>query len=176
MKRMYYLTDNLDSTEQISVDMRQQGITRWRFHVLSKDEAGLYERRIHSANYFQQLDIIRIGERGAIIGFVVATLIAIFVLNLKPFGSSPSALTFVAIFGFFTMFGAWVGGLAGIASENQKIAQYRGELEAGKYLIMIDVRKSEEEKVKALMEQKYPQARLMRIDSTFVNPFKFASA
>ncbi len=176
MKRMYYLTDSLDSTEQISVDMRQQGIANWRFHVLSKDEAGLYERRIHSANDFQQLDIIRFGERGAVVGFIFAILVTIFVLNFKPFGPNPGALIYLAIFGFITMFGAWVGGLAGIASENHKIALYRNELEAGKYLIMIDVRKGQEERVKALMEQQHPEAKLMRVDSTFTNPFNFASA
>ena len=54
MKRLYYLTDTLDSVSKISTNLHQDGITDWNIHVLSKDEAGLYHRHVHSAHLFQQ--------------------------------------------------------------------------------------------------------------------------
>ncbi|MEN8261028.1 MAG: hypothetical protein ABFS02_10655 [Pseudomonadota bacterium] len=176
MKRMYYLTPNLDSTEQISKDLHEEGITDWNFHVHSKDEAGLYKRHIHSANYIHKLDIVRYGERGAVLGFLISLGAVAYVMTAQPFGpDGGGALAYVAICGFLTLFGAWVGGLAGLTHENQKIAMFHDEVERGKYLLLIDVRTDEEEKVKTLMMRKHPEAELKRIGSTFINPFKFST-
>jgi hypothetical protein len=41
---------------------------------------------------------------------------------------------------------------------------------------MIDVRAGEEDRVKDLMARRHPEARLNRIGSTFINPFKFAGS
>ncbi|MGX2040197.1 hypothetical protein ACWJKU_08690 [Methylocaldum sp. MU1018] len=174
MKRMYYLTSNLDSTERISNDMHQAGISDWHFHVISKDEAGLYRRHIHAANLIHKHDVIRSGERGAAIGFLIALLATGYVVATEPFGANTSGLTYAAIFGFITLFGAWVGGLRGLATENHAIAQYHDDIDAGKYLIMIDVRRNQEESVRTLMAEKHPEARLVRVGSTLVNPFTLA--
>jgi hypothetical protein len=172
MQRLYYLTGNLDSTEQISIDLHAEGISDWHFHVWSKDEAGLYKRHIHSANFIQKLDVVRYAERGAFIGFLCALLATAYVILTDPFGPDISGLVYVTIFGFITLFGAWVGGLTGLAKENQKVAAYHDDIEAGKYLIMIDARRSEEAKVRQLMAAKHPEAVYLRTGSTFVNPFK----
>lgn len=174
MQRLYYLTGNLDSTEQISIDLHAAGISDWNFHVWSKDEAGLYKRHIHSANFIQKLDVVRYTERGAIVGFLGALAVTGYVIVTDPFGPNVGGLVYVAIFGFVTLFGAWVGGLTGLATENQKVAAYHDDIEAGKYLILIDVRKTEEEKVRKLMATRHPEAAYLRTGSTFVNPFKSA--
>lgn len=176
MKRLYYLTDSLDSAEGISKDLHQAGVTDWNFHVLSKDEAGLYKRHIHSANYLQKLDIIRDGERGAMIGFAVAVLVAWYLSSAEIFGSRPGALAYLTVLGVFTLFGAWMGGLVGLSSENQKIVQFHDEIESGRFLIMIDVKSGEEDRVRAVMAGRHPEAQFKRAGSTFVNPFKFAGS
>jgi hypothetical protein len=174
MKRMYYLTGNLDSTEQISNDIHAAGITDWHFHVISKDEAGLYRRRIHGAHLFQKNEAICYGERGALIGFGVALLLAIgFTMARVPFGAGASGLVYVALFGFITLFGAWVGGLMGLATENRAIARFRDDIDTGNYLILIDVRPDREEAISQLMATKHPEARLMQVaGSTLVTPFE----
>jgi hypothetical protein len=90
------------------------------------------------------------------------------------FGGHSSALMYIAIFGFVTLFGVWAGGMVGLATENQKIARYHDDIEAGKFLIMLDVKAGEEERLKSLMASSHPEAVFQRVGSTFVNPFKFA--
>lgn len=174
MKRMYYLTDTLDSAEQISADLHAAGIKKWNFHVLSKDEAGLYKRHIHTANYIQKLDIVRNAERGAMLGLLGGIYLAIHISTSDTFGPNPGFLAYLTAIGSITLFGAWAGGMAGLAKENQKISQYHDDLEAGKYLVMIDVKVGGEEQVRRLMSEKHPEAEFKRIGSTFINPFKFA--
>lgn len=176
MKRIYYLTDTIDSTEQISKDLHSAGISDWNFHVLSKDEAGLYKRHIHSANYFQRLDIIRNAERGAMLGLLVGIYGMIYINTSQPFGPDPGLMAYVTVSGVLTLFGAWTGGLAGLGVENQKISRYHDDLEAGKYLVMIDVKAGEEDRVHDLMSQKHPEANFKRIGSTLINPFKFSAS
>ncbi len=172
MKRMYYLTGSLDSTEEISNDIHRAGITDWNFHVISKDEAGLYRRHIHGANLFHKHDVIRNAEHGALVSLVLATFATIYTIAVEPFGPDTTGFIYVAIFGFITLFGAWLGGLTGLARENQSIAQFHGDIDAGQYLILIDVRAGQESAIKELMAGRHPEARLARVGSSIVNPFQ----
>ncbi|QJD30154.1 hypothetical protein [Methylococcus geothermalis] len=174
MKRLYYLTDTLDSVERIAEALHKEGVSDWNFHVISKDQAGLYRRHIHSANFVQKSDVVRYAERGAMVGFLCSILGSVYVASEQPFGPDMSGMVYFAIFGFVTLFGVWVGGLMGMATENQKIAAYHGEIEAGKHLILIDAKAEEEERVRELMARTYPDAHLLRVGSTLINPFKFA--
>ncbi len=171
MRKLFYLTDNMISVEEVSKDLHEHGITYWNFCVHSKDEVGLHKRRVHSASYLQQREVIRYGERGAMMGFAIAVLAVLFVMFVKPFGEETHALVYVAIFGFITMFGAWAGGLTGLATENQSIAKFHDEVTAGKHLLMIDVKKDNEESVKQLMQANHPEADYRGSESTFILPF-----
>lgn len=175
MRRLYFLTGNLDSTEQISNDIHRAGITDWHFHVISKDEAGLYRRKIHGANLILKHDVIRFAERGAMAGFVIGLVVTGFVMGAQPFGPGISGLAYAAIFAVVTLFGTWVGGLTGLATENQAIARFHSDIDAGQYLILIDVRKEQENAIRELMATQHSEARLVRVGSTFANPFVPAS-
>ena len=168
MKRIYYITSRIDSAEQISDDMHKEGITDWHFHVLSKDKDGLYKHNIHSANYIQKFDVVHSLLRGTIIG-VVAGLVLGLVIN---FASGFSALSLPLLILIGALFGTWLGGLIGQSHENYKIARFHDEIEAGKYIIMLDVRKDEESKIKTVMESNHPEAKLSGEGTTFINPFK----
>jgi hypothetical protein len=169
MKRLYYLTGNLDSAEEISKDLHAAGITDWHFHVVSKDEAGLYRRHIHGATLFQKNEAICYGERGALAGLGVAVLLTM--LLMADDSTGLSGLGYMAIFGFVTMFGAWVGGLMGLSTENRAIARFHDDLDAGHNLILIDVRREQEEAIRRVMAEQHPEARLVEVGSTLVAPF-----
>ncbi len=172
MKWLYYLTKNIQSTESISEDLHQAGITDWNFHVMSKqNESGLYRRHIHSANTFHKSDIVHKAEQGVFFGFIVG-LIAAWVLSAVPvFGvpTSAAALFFVVV--LCVLFGGWIGGFVGIQSENYKITRFHDHLEEGFYLIMIDVVSFQESQVHELMKTKHPEAEFCVGDSTVITPF-----
>ncbi|MCL7419727.1 MAG: hypothetical protein M8364_02325 [Methylobacter sp.] len=165
MKCLYYLTSTLNSTSHITDDLHKTGINDWFIHVLSKDESGLNKEKIHSSNYLEQLDILRYGIIGAIAGFIVGLMVAGFV-------DSPDApaIVFYAIIGVLTLFGAWEGGLTGIASENKKIALFHDDIEAGNYLILIYAREGMEDAIETVMSAKHPEAKLVAVDASFYNP------
>jgi hypothetical protein len=173
MKCLYYLAPSLKSTHDISDDLHEVGIDDFFLHVISRDESGLKKQHIHSSNYLETLDLVRDGLIGAVIGFL-AGLIGVWLLQyFEPFGPNVHVPSFVyyLIVAAATLFGAWEGGLVGVATENKKLERFHDDLEAGKYLILIYALKEKEDAVRRMMEQRHPEAEFVAADSHFVNPF-----
>lgn len=169
MKRLFYLVDSIDSVESISDDLHKEGVTNWRFHIVSKDEAGLYTHRLHSASVLDRTDLARFVERGLMIGGLFALT---FVLPLALWGGLDwPASAFVAMSVFMVLAGGWLGGFGGIGTENYRIRRYHKDIEAGKYLVMVDAPKANLGQMKALMAKNHPEAELQGEGSSFNNPF-----
>ena len=90
----------------------------------------------------------------------------------RPFGDHVvPPFVYALLVGAATLFGAWEGGLVGIDSEHKKLAKFHDDLVAGKYLVLVYVRKHREQVVLKMMREKHPDAELVAVDSHFVNPF-----
>jgi hypothetical protein len=174
MKRLYYLTENLEATRSIADALHNVGLKTWNFHVLSKDEASLYEYRIHSGNPIHWRDLIRSGERGALIGFAIGLWLAIIAMFMLDFPNDVMLFVQFALVLVTTLHGAWVGGLVGLSSENYKIQRFHGEIESGRHLVMIDVDRRYVPTVRKLMSH-FP-AFEAGMDSPAVLPFDKAPA
>ena len=171
MKCLYFVAPTLSSSHDISDDLHNVGIRDFFLHVIAKDESGLKQQQIHSGNYLETLDVIRDGIIGAALGFA-AGLIGVALLNyFQPFGPDVPTLVYVALTGAATLFGAWEGGLVGIGSVNKKLKAFQSEIDAGKYLIVIYVRKELETAVEEMMRGRHPEAALVAVDRFFINPF-----
>jgi hypothetical protein len=171
MKCLYYLAPSLNETHRISDDLHDAGVNDWFLHVVSKDEAGLKKEKLHSSNYLETLDLIRDGFIGANIGFIVGVIGAGLMLYTQPFGPDIPKFVYVIVVALATLFGAWEGGLFGVATENQKLKRWHDQIESGKYLILIYAHKGQGETIKAMMLAQHPEARHVATDKHFFNPF-----
>jgi hypothetical protein len=84
MQRLYYLASDIDTSERVSEALHNEGIRDWNFHVLAKDEAGLYIHRVHSATPFQQLDLIHSAERWGLGGGAIGLTVGLVCYALQP--------------------------------------------------------------------------------------------
>lgn len=169
MRRLFYLVSNIDSAEDISRDLQQQGVTNWRFHVVTKNEAGLYQHNLHTASVRDRTDLVRYVERGMLVGAAVVALLLVPLILLADFGIPLPA--WAAVAAFLIVGGGWVAGFGGIQGENYRIQGFHDEIDAGKHLVMVDSPKKHVPKVKELMKKNHPGARLQGEDSSFNNPF-----
>ena len=169
MKRLFYLVDQIDSVEEISEDLHNHGITDWRFHILSKDAAGMFTRQLHGASILDKTDIVRWVERGALLGGGIAITIMLFGVLTGLYALPASAWLALVTFGVFA--GGGIAGFGGITADNYRVRPYHEALEHGDYLVMVDVYKEDESEMKRLMEKNHPEARLQGEDSAFNNPF-----
>ncbi len=168
MKCMYYLAPSLLSTQQISDDLIDLGIADWFVHVISKDEAGLKKEHLHSANWLETHDLLRDGFIGANIGFIAGVLAAGAVMLAQPFGPETPGVVYFFLVVVATLFGAWVGGLIGMDSENRKLNRFHDDIEAGKYLFLIYARKGKGAAIKAMMREKHPESEHVATDEHFI--------
>ncbi|MEX2473584.1 hypothetical protein [Marinobacter sp.] len=172
MKRLMYLVDTIDSVESISEDLHERGISDWRFHIVSKDESGLYTHRLHSASVLDRTDMPRFVERGMIIGAVFSLF---FVMPLAVWGTLGWPVSaFIAMGAFAIIAGGWLGGFGGIGTENYRIRKFHGDIEAGRHLVMVDVPKADVAQMKELMALNHPEAELQGESSSLNNPLAAA--
>jgi hypothetical protein len=171
MKCLYYLAPTLDSTHRIADDVHAVGVDEFFLHVISRDEAGLQAQHIRCGNYLETLDLVRDGLIGAAIG-VILGLIGVGLLRyLEPFGPHVPNVVYYATMAAAVLFCTWEGGLTGIATQNTKLANFRDDLEAGRYLILIYAAQRQEQAVRKMMRARHPAAQLAATDRHFINPF-----
>ncbi len=171
MKCLYYTAPTLDSARRIHDDLHAVGVQDFFLHVICKDEAGLEQRHIPAGNYLETLDLSRDGLIGSAIGFCAGLIGAALLKVFAPFGPHVPNLVYFATVAAATLFGAWEGGLTGIASENKKLAKFHDDLEAGRCLILIYALQEQEAVVLRTMRARHPEAQLAAIDRHFINPF-----
>lgn len=175
MRRLYYVADHIDDADAICRAMMNEGVSRWHLHVLAKDEAGLYSHKIHSANPIHQLDIVHTGLRYAGVGLLCGLLAGMIVYALGAMGTFNFAVE-PWVVGVFTLlgtcFGAWEGGMVGLTRENYKIERFHEEIEAGKYLLMVDVENDVRPLVKEMMNFDFPHVPYRGAGNTTINPLK----
>lgn len=168
MGRIYYLLNDINDVDSVSDKLHENGISNWQFHVLAKDEEGLYKHHLHSASFFQKRDIVHSGERGALFGGAIGLYLALFT---SPWTMATPALL-ISIIVVFTSVGVMIGGILGNKHENYKISRFHDDLESGKYLVMLDVKKNQYALAISLMKHEFPSLKIQGKDSTFSNPFK----
>jgi len=171
VKCLYYTAPTLDSARRIHDDLHAVGVQDFFLHVICKDEAGLEQRHIPAGNYLETLDLARDGLIGSAIGFCAGLIGAALLKVFAPFGPHVPNLVYFATVAAATLFGAWEGGLTGIASENKKLAKFHDDLEAGRCLILIYALQEQEAVVLRTMRARHPEAQLAAIDRHFINPF-----
>lgn len=169
MKRLYYLSKNIAYVKAISDDLHQSGITDWNFHIVSRDDAGLYRHHLHGSGPLQRTDFIHWALRGTLLGFALSLFVVTCLLWLTKW--PPVAM--VATVLMLTMFCTWVGGLIGIAHVHYKVARYYDRLQAGEHLMMVDVPRKSAEDIEAMIEQyHHGEAQKVGESTRFDNPFE----
>jgi hypothetical protein len=171
VKCLYYTAPTLDSARCISDDLRAVGVQDFFLHVIAKDAAGLEQRHIPAGNYLETLDLVRDGLIGSAIGFGAGLIGAALLKVFAPFGPHVPNIVYFATIAAATVFGAWEGGLTGIASENKKLAKFHDDLEAGRCLLLIYALQEQESTVLQMMHTRHPEAQLAAVDRNFINPF-----
>lgn len=150
MKRLYYLTDDIDRAEHIARELERNTIQDRHIHILSQDEAGLLTRHLHGASYLERLDILRRGMQGLVVGMVSGLMIYyVLAVGLNLWLDVSGRIALVAL---TTLLGSWVGGLVGFAHENHRIERFHEAVARGQHLIMIDVRPQDVSRVRTILD------------------------
>jgi len=169
---MYYLTDDIESAETIEQDLVSQGVDLSHIHVISHHEEEEKIHHLHSGSYFMRRNIVQSVERGLMIGLVAGLFLGELIASVEYFQQELGwwTIAFSAI--TFSAFGAWVGGMFGLSTENYKLTKFHSQLEQGQYLMVVDVLRADKKMIGKFMTQNHKESTFAGEGSSITNPFK----
>lgn len=154
MKRIYYISDDLDDLEKIEHELEAGGIARPQIYLLSNDDVGLENRDVNRVASFLKTDVIHAGEIGAVLGLAVGSVILLvshFSGIAAQVGWAP--FIFLAIIGFG--FATWEAGFIGMQIPNVHFTRFEKALEQGRHVLFVETDREDQKKLKAVIK-KYP--------------------
>jgi type III secretory pathway component EscS len=171
MRRLYYLTSDLESLAKVSDLLQQKGFGKWRVRVISKNNSGLYKSNLQSTQISQDNDMLHWGLLGVFVGGIIGLLVSFIFKLVDPFDIPIPWYVLIVISGVFTCFGAWSGGLFGIAHLNYKTYKFFKNVVAGNHVMMVDIPIKDKKIVCDLIKNNFDNIKKIGEDSTLVHPF-----
>ena len=150
MKRLYYISDNLDDLDKLEQKLERSGVVTPQIHVLSNDDSGVDNHpHLHNIESVLKQDVVH----GTILGAIVGALAAALVLAIAQVTALPETYTWmpfyflaIVMFGFIT----WSGGFYGIQTPHKDFKRFQKDLDNGKHIFIVDVDPSQEDIVRQL--------------------------
>ncbi|MDB4837165.1 hypothetical protein OAH87_01725 [Marinomonas sp.] len=155
MKRLYYVTKDLDDAEIISNEVHLNGIDDHHFFVVSRDEKGIKTHHLHGSDKFENTSLIASGNRAYFIGGGLALSIMALALLNHLFSFAPSIPIFLLM--TIAFMATITVKLASRSFDSYLMGRLNQHLELGEAVVVIDVSRNQVKKVETMLEQ-HPKA------------------
>jgi hypothetical protein len=160
MRRIYFLSPDIETTHKIVDELRAEGIEDRHIHILAKRDTPLED--LPEASVFQKTDFIPALERGAALGGTTGVLAGLIGLRLAGFVIAGGPVLGILIYG--ATIGAMMSGLAGLQVGNSKVKKYEEAIERGELLVMVDIAKERIDSLSQLITKHHPTAQFEGIE------------
>jgi hypothetical protein len=158
MKRLYFLTPNLDSTATIADDLKKHGVEDSHIHVMGRDHAGFESAHLHEAGILQSTDFLHAAKTGAAYGGATGLIAGVAALAFPPAGLALGGGTLIGLGLLGAGFGAWASSMIGISIPDAGVEKWQKELDNGQTLMLVDVPVPLELEITGLVRHHHPEA------------------
>jgi hypothetical protein len=155
MRRIYFLAPNIESTHKIFDDLRLASVEEQHIYVIGKQ--GEYLEKMPEGSFLQKSDFIPALEQGLALGAVTGLLCGLVALAM------PAGLVLGggAVFAI-SLSGAGIGALSstliGVSAGSRRIEQFQAAMDAGGFLVMVDVDTDRVAEIEAIIKKHHPEA------------------
>ncbi len=170
MKKHLFLLPGLKTAKELSEQLESAGIDHNRIHIAHEDHTRAMKYHLNDLNFLEETDTIHSGERGFMVGVILATVVGFFTYNLlegHPAGGIGTVFASLIALGFPT----WLGGMIGASSDNYRLQPYHDHIQQGGAVVMVDISNPIERERMNETVSNYPTARAAGIASGLDNPF-----
>jgi hypothetical protein len=140
-KRLVYVCDDLATLKEIAGYLSQRHLSGWSWSVLSHDPAAVQNLGIPVTPFLMQKDVLRLAAQGCFWGGMLGTVVAM--ATVTQISESHADLRAATLWGFplcLSGFGGWLGGLLGLSRDHPFVAPFLGQVNEGRYLILVRVK------------------------------------
>ena len=168
MKRLFYITNDLDDAEQISNEVHNNGIDDHHFYVLSRDSEGIKTHHLHGSPQLDKTSIISASKRANLLS---ALLLILIVLGLNIFTDIFNSLSHIPILLIVLVVSCslLLLKMTGGSFDSYFTDLFEQHLDAGEVVIVIDVSKKQISEVENIMNS-HPKAKFIADSSNLASP------
>lgn len=132
--------------------LSQRHLQGWRGSVLSLQVAALQRRGLPLCPFHQRHPVLSVVARWGFWGLLVGVALAMGLVGLlglsEGLGRATTAWSLPVC---LASFGAWLGGMRGLTLDSPEIAAYLPEVQAGRHVVLLDVKDVDQRLVKKVM-------------------------
>jgi len=161
-RRLYFLLPNVNRAKNIFNHLLLARIDDNHIHFLARD--GLDLKDLPEATLGQKSDLWHGVELGIFVGGLTGFFAGLFIFKYTDSmtGFGVSIVPFLSILG--ALFGCWASSLVSLGVPNTQLKRFRGAIDRGKILVMVDVPKERVDEIKKLMHKQNPEAKQKGMD------------
>lgn len=169
MRRLFYVTDELEDAQSISNKVNQLGVGKDHFFILSRDAEGIKRCHLHGGETLEGTQLLAAERRTGMLSVVsIITSIGGVAMCIDLLEGSSFLPFVIVLFAFFITI------LVSLKWSGRSFDAYFGHifnkyLDAGSVVVIIDVDKKSKRHVEAVMEQ-HPKARFIADSSNVSSP------
>lgn len=161
-RRLYFLLPSVTRAKSIFNHLLLARIDDNHIHFLARDDVDLKD--LPGATLGQRSDLWHGVGLGIFVGGLTGLFAGLFIFkytsSMTDFGIS--VVPFLSILG--ALFGTWSSSLVSLSVPNTQLKRFRGAIDRGKILMMVDVPKERVDAIKKLMHKQNPEAKQKGMD------------
>ncbi|MGZ4958896.1 MAG: DUF1269 domain-containing protein [Methylomonas sp.] len=167
MRRIYFLSPNIEITHKIVDELHANGIDDNHIHILAKRDTPL--EGLHEAGMTIKTDFLSAAERGVALGGTTGLVAGLIGLRFAGFLIAGGPLLGAIMAG--ATIGSLAGGLIGMNSGNSRLKQFEDAIEKGELLVLVDVPKERIENISQLITKHHPNVEFDGIEPIMPPPY-----
>lgn len=163
-RRLYFLVPDMTSAKVVHNELLLAKVEEGHMHVMARDDIDLED--LPEAGLLQRTDLVHGIQMGILLGALTGMLLSSLALMM---GLIVPGMEVWSV-GSLTAGGAFLGGfgssLIAINVNNTRLQKFRGDIEEGKILFMVDVPADRVDEIDRLVKGHHPEADARGIEPT----------
>lgn len=163
-RRLYFLLPDVKSAKTIFKKLLLARIDDQHIYFLAKEGVALSD--LPEATMLQKSDEIHGLGVGLVVGGATGALAGVVAMMFPPSGLAMGLGVILAMSLIGAIVGVWASGMIASDVPNTRLAKFAKEIERGKILMMVDVRKQQIEDITDMIREQHPDAAARGRDPT----------
>ncbi len=159
-ERQFFFASDFDTAKNMIDDLRSFGIDEEDLHVIANDEVVLDP--LPEPDITHRSDVVDAAKRGAAAGGAMGLLGGVLAVTVPPAGLTFGGAAIVAGTALGTALGTWFSTLVGVSVPNQDVEDYRGRIDRGELMIIVDCEPEQQLQVAAMIESRHADSLLLK--------------
>lgn len=155
-RRLYFLLPDVKSAKAVFKKLLLARVADHHIYFLAKEGVALSD--LPEATMLQKSDEIHGLGVGLVVGGATGALAGVVAMMFPPSGLAMGLGVILAMSLIGAIVGVWASGMIASDVPNTHLAKFAKEIERGKILMMVDVRKQQIEDITDMIRERHPDA------------------